>query len=286
MKTIAALQAWNNFSEYYATKVGEIVKGEYEMTITYNQDIKFLNSFDIVWSFFPQFPKSNNDKSDHTLDSKLVKTFWEPHEIGWDRGKVNVACSTYAYRDLLREVPNALFAPLGVATDAFFPKQFTNEKVTVGWAGEKNNDRKQFNLLDEMMRTIDEVTFKPNITKCVGGYYVGAYKDVPDMINYYNSIDIYVCASAGEGFGLPLLEASACGRPVVTFDVGISRELKHDGAGIIIVDDFTEMKKAIIELAKDKNKIKSLGNKSRETVLEYWQWSMMTNYWLRVFNSI
>jgi glycosyltransferase involved in cell wall biosynthesis len=286
MKTIAALQAWNNFSEYYAGKVGEIIKPKFDLTVTYNQDIPYLNTFDIVWSFFPQFPKSNNDKPDHTLDPKLVKTFWEPHEIGWDKGKVNVACSTSCYRQLLRECKDAKLAPLGIDTDIFTQKSFLDGIVTVGWAGEALNERKQFKILQSMMSTIDGVYFNPNIVKCIGGYFIGKYKTIPDMNNYYNSIDIYVCASAGEGFGLPLLEASSCGRPIITFDVGIARELKQDGAGIIIVDTFEQMKEEIIKLAVDRNRIKILGDKSRKAVMEFWKWSDVRNSWLQVFKAI
>ena len=280
MKTIAALQAWDNFSEYYSNQIKKIIAPEYEMTVTYNQDSDYLNQFDIVWSFFPQFPKEG------TSVKKVVKNFWEPHEMGWPRGKVNVASSLYTYRRLLKGTPNALYAPLGVNINHFSPKSFLDGKVVVGWCGEAANRRKQFDLLKETMGTIDSIVFEPNITVNKGGHLLGKYKTIDEMSNYYNDIDIYVCSSAGEGFGLPLLEASACGRPVVTFDVGIAHELKHEGAGVIIVDTFLELKEAVTKLANDKERIKMLGEKSYKTVLQNWQWHHCRNHWLRVFNSI
>jgi hypothetical protein len=282
MKTIVALQAWNNFSEYYSNQIKRIIAPEFEMTVTYNQDPDYLNQFDIVWSFFPQFPKVGV-----SMD-KVVKTFWEPHEIemGWQRGKVNVASCLYAYRRLLKGTPDALYAPLGVNIDHFYPKEVNNKRVVVGWCGEAANRRKHFPQLEAVMNEISEIDFRPNITVNKGGYLLGKYLKTEDMVEYYNSIDIYVCSSAGEGFGLPLLEASACGRPIVTFDVGIARELKYEGAGVIIVDGFIELKEAVTKLAKDRERIKILGEKSYKTVLQNWQWKHCTNHWLKVFRSI
>ncbi len=45
----------------------------------------------------------------------------------------------------------------------------------------------------------------------------------------YAGADIYLSASWDEGFGLPSLEAMACGTAVVTYDNGGSRDFAYDG---------------------------------------------------------
>lgn len=45
----------------------------------------------------------------------------------------------------------------------------------------------------------------------------------------YAGADIYLCTSWDEGFGLPSLEAMACGTAVVTYDNGGSRDFAIDG---------------------------------------------------------
>jgi glycosyltransferase involved in cell wall biosynthesis len=46
--------------------------------------------------------------------------------------------------------------------------------------------------------------------------YVGFPQDY--LANLYNSLDVHMLVSAGEGFGIPILEAQACGIPVIVGD--------------------------------------------------------------------
>lgn len=52
------------------------------------------------------------------------------------------------------------------------------------------------------------------------------------MAAWYNGIDVLSLCSYGEGFGLPLIEAAACGIPVITTDASAMTELC--GAGFLV----------------------------------------------------
>ncbi|MDR3223033.1 MAG: glycosyltransferase family 4 protein, partial [Methanobrevibacter sp.] len=43
---------------------------------------------------------------------------------------------------------------------------------------------------------------------------------IPDekMNDFYNSLDVFVFPTSGEGYGLPIVEAMACGKPVITLE--------------------------------------------------------------------
>ena len=56
------------------------------------------------------------------------------------------------------------------------------------------------------------------------------YKPKEETVNYYNSADLFVWPSLYEGFGLPPLEAMACGCPVVTSNVTSIPEVVGDAA--------------------------------------------------------
>jgi glycosyltransferase involved in cell wall biosynthesis len=57
---------------------------------------------------------------------------------------------------------------------------------------------------------------------------VGNYTQ-DDMAKWYARLNLYSGASRGEGFGLPLIEAQACGVPVVTTDASAMAELTGPG---------------------------------------------------------
>lgn len=58
--------------------------------------------------------------------------------------------------------------------------------------------------------------------------------DNKDLPAYYAVSDVYVTASSDEGFNLPAVEAQACGKPVVAFDVGAHKEVIKKGKGILV----------------------------------------------------
>lgn len=61
-------------------------------------------------------------------------------------------------------------------------------------------------------------------------YFTSVVAAEPDtMAKFYNSMDVLMNCSAGEGFGIPIIEAQACGTPVITHGVTSMPELTHNG---------------------------------------------------------
>lgn len=54
-----------------------------------------------------------------------------------------------------------------------------------------------------------------------------------DLLDLYNGADLFVYPSLAEGFGLPLLEAMACGAPVITSAGGATAEVAGDAALLV-----------------------------------------------------
>jgi glycosyltransferase involved in cell wall biosynthesis len=46
--------------------------------------------------------------------------------------------------------------------------------------------------------------------------YTAGLVQAADLADWYGTIDVLACCSYGEGFGLPIVEAQACGTPVIT----------------------------------------------------------------------
>ena len=74
-----------------------------------------------------------------------------------------------------------------------------------------------------------------------------------DLILLYNLADIFIYPSLYEGFGLPLLEAMACGTPVISSDVSSIPEVVGK-AGILVDPTSTDrIADAIETLVRDEN---------------------------------
>lgn len=82
--------------------------------------------------------------------------------------------------------------------------------------------------LGEDVRWIDPKTYDVGIPDWIGDDYVNGF----DMAKLYNCADVLLEATAGEGFGLPLIEAQSSGVPVVATNYAAAPE--HVGSGYTV----------------------------------------------------
>ena len=77
------------------------------------------------------------------------------------------------------------------------------------------------------------------------------YVTESDLAALYTGADLFVFAPTLEGFGLPLLEAMACGTPVLAADVDALREVGGDAAEYIAAGDDAAFARAIARRLAD-----------------------------------
>ena len=78
--------------------------------------------------------------------------------------------------------------------------------------------------------------------------FLGRRGDVPAVLN---ACDVCVLSSRNEGLGLSVVEAMACGTPVVATDVGGVHEVLEDGRCGILAHTVEEIANATLALARD-----------------------------------
>lgn len=74
-----------------------------------------------------------------------------------------------------------------------------------------------------------------------------------DKIALLRACDAYLLPTRYEGFGLPLLEAMACGAPIVSSDIPVVREIVQDGVNGLLVprEDSGALAAAVLRLLED-----------------------------------
>jgi len=79
------------------------------------------------------------------------------------------------------------------------------------------------------------------------------YLEHSDLVDLYSAATALLFPSRCEGFGLPILEAMACGCPVVTYRNSSLPEVAGDAAVLVADGDFGAMGRAAAEIALDPN---------------------------------
>ncbi len=111
-----------------------------------------------------------------------------------------------------------------------------------------------------------------------------------ELLDCYRQCDLFVLPNreiAGdiEGFGLVLLEAQACGRPVVAGDSGGTRETMDPGrTGLLVPCDHpAELAERLAELLADPARLESMGAAGRRWIEERFGWDASARSAAEVF---
>lgn len=72
-----------------------------------------------------------------------------------------------------------------------------------------------------------------------------------EIVRQYAECDIVSFVSIGEGFGVPIIEAQASGRPLITASVSPMREVAGDGACLADPFDVLQIREGIIRIISD-----------------------------------
>lgn len=102
------------------------------------------------------------------------------------------------------------------------------------------------------------------------------YPPVPqkELRGYYNQSSVFVLASVEDGFGMVVLQAMACGLPViVTENVG-AKDLVVDGINGFVVPTFSPniIANKLVDLHKNPEKRLAMGVAAKETVVSGYTW--------------
>ena len=114
------------------------------------------------------------------------------------------------------------------------------------------------------------------------------YGSTPDIKKEYLNSSLFVFSSRFEGFGMVLIEAMACGLPVVSFDCpcGPKDIVRHDEDGMLVPSGDTDsLADAMHRLMSDDGLRKDMASKAIINVRRF-QLDEIAQRWKTLFNSV
>lgn len=123
-----------------------------------------------------------------------------------------------------------------------------------------------------------------------------------ELLEIYNLFDVFALPTTGEGFGIPIVEAMACEKPVIVTNYTTTKELVVDHnaglpsnlatkvVGTYNVDrgfvDETHMAEQMQYLYDNPAERKKMGSNGREAVLKNYTWKKTFPQWLNLLDEV
>jgi glycosyltransferase involved in cell wall biosynthesis len=108
------------------------------------------------------------------------------------------------------------------------------------------------------------------------------YVPVEDLPAIYNLGELFVFPSLYEGFGLPVVEAMACGTPVITANTSSLQEIAHDAGETVDPHSTEAITEALLRVARDADRRAFLAQRGLARAAEF-SWSRTAREMLAVY---
>ena len=110
--------------------------------------------------------------------------------------------------------------------------------------------------------------------------------DPGEVQQAYVDANVFVLPSYTENFGMAVLEAMACGCPVVVSDqVNIWREIQQEGAGLVVSLDPSHIAKAICQVLLDHEIAEKMGRRGRIAAKNRYSWPCIVDKMTKIYEQ-
>jgi glycosyltransferase involved in cell wall biosynthesis len=133
-------------------------------------------------------------------------------------------------------------------------------------------------LYEETEKLVRDLHLEDNVR------FLGRVSDY-DLVTLYSLADVFAFPSFAEGFGLPPLEAMACGLPVITSNTTSLPEVVGNAALLVNPHNPEELANAMIRILHDTNLQEDLRQKGYERVKQF-TWDAAARKMLSVYQRL
>ncbi|MDO4197507.1 MAG: glycosyltransferase family 4 protein [Erysipelotrichaceae bacterium] len=226
-----------------------------------------------------------------------IKTIWRNADslVANSEGLRKMALDYYSKKDF-EVIYN------GVDTDYYRPSEDKNsEDINILFVSRLIERKGLKFIIPEVKRILENTTKKIRFTVVGDGpyretlenmvkeneledyFFFEGQKNREEILPYYQDGDIFILPSKKEGMPNVVLEAMACGLPVIISPCQGAPELVSDNGYICETDGFADK---IIELINDDSKRREMGKKSKERIDNLFGWNRTASSYIEIMNRI
>lgn len=184
-------------------------------------------------------------------------------------------------------------------------KEITAREKLVGYIGRLSREKGVLNFVKAIPEILKE---RPDLEFLIGG--VGRLQDkierhldrnnlngkvkhvgwIPhdELPNYLNELKVIVLPSYTEGLPNIVLEAMACGTPVLATPIGAISEITRDGETVFLLqsNDPRHIADRIVELLDKPELLERVGGKARKWVVENFSYEKTLESWRKILQEL
>lgn len=147
------------------------------------------------------------------------------------------------------------------------------------------NKKVDFVLVGNLSYGHEEILDEMSKLNLEGRIKLIGYLKNDELISLYSGAKALVFPSLYEGFGLPIIEAMACGTPVLTSDVASMPEIAGDAGYFVNPEDVSAIAEKLFILAEDENVRRILREKGLNRA-KFFSWGKTAEETLKVYNEL
>ncbi len=206
----------------------------------------------------------------------------------------NILYDIYANKLNLKNKPTCVITD-GVDFEEFYPineKRFQNIKnrnLVIGWVGNSawKNDIDDFKGVNTILKPAIKELQEEGIK--IEEYFADRQvRMIPHnkMVEYYSKIDVLICTSKCEGTPNPVLEAMACGVPIISTRVGIVPDALGPEQSKYILKERSKdcLKQTIKEFINNLDSLEEL-RKENKRQIKNWEWKKIAKKFQKFFDD-
>ena len=202
--------------------------------------------------------------------------------IAVSQGVADELTAYYGYESYIYPIPNI------VDTDFYTPSSFSEQKKILLYIGRLSYRKGLFEIVNSAKDVIKqhpdvkyiligsgplEKLLRKAINKLrldLNFIFCGEIYDPSKILHFYQQATVVLIPSYYESGPLTLLEAMACGKPIITTSTGLAKGLIENGSNAILVRprSVRDLVEATIKLLSSEALCKKLGKAARRTIDE------------------